>query len=118
MRVLLVDDDPDLLEALADVLLLEGIDVMTAHDGAGCLSAMRSCGPFDLVILDWMMPNVSGADVLTQFERDLTIPRNPIVVLTAFNLSEQDSFGVKVAKKPIRVESLLALVDAHAPGHP
>lgn len=58
-KILLVDDDPDILEAMSAVLTAHGYDVITAKDGEEALSKLRSEMP-DLMILDLMMPRMDG----------------------------------------------------------
>src|SRR3954468_20725465 len=88
-RVLVVDDDPQLREALSRALQLDGYDVSTASNGVKALDAISSARP-DLVVLDVMMPYVGGLDVCrTLRERK---DRLPILVLTA-----RDEVGDRVA---------------------
>src|SRR4051794_22636972 len=87
--VLVVDDDPQLREALTRALQLEGHDVSTASNGAQALEAISQRRP-DLMVLDVMMPYVGGLDVCrTLRERH---DRLPILVLTA-----RDEVGDRVA---------------------
>ena len=78
-RVLLVDDDVELVELLRHYLEREGFEVSAAHDGAsGVSAALTQC--HDIVILDFMMPGMSGIDALTRIRARRSIP---IVMLTA-----------------------------------
>ncbi|MDE2304984.1 MAG: response regulator transcription factor [Gammaproteobacteria bacterium] len=78
-RVLLVDDDRELCQMLTEYLSAERFEVESVHDGAEALRALRA-GEFGIVILDVMLPNVSGFDVL----RELGAVRStPILMLTA-----------------------------------
>jgi two-component system, OmpR family, alkaline phosphatase synthesis response regulator PhoP len=87
--VLVVDDDPQLREALTRALQLDGYDVATASNGAQALEAVSNHRP-DLMVLDVMMPYVGGLDVC----RTLRQRRDklPILVLTA-----RDEIGDRVA---------------------
>src|SRR3954466_13915821 len=87
--VLVVDDDPQLREALTRALQLDGYDVSTASNGAQALDAVSNRRP-DLMVLDVMMPYVGGLDVCRTLRerRD----RLPILVLTA-----RDEVGDRVA---------------------
>ncbi len=78
-RVLLVDDDIELSEMLAEYLLAEGFDVETVYDGeAGAHRALS--GKHDVVVLDIMLPRLNGLDSLRQIRHDSTIP---VLMLTA-----------------------------------
>jgi two-component system, OmpR family, response regulator MprA len=113
-RVLVVDDDPQLREALSRALELDGYDVSTASNGVKALDAISSARP-DLMVLDVMMPYVGGLDVCrTLRERK---DRLPILVLTA-----RDEVGDRVAgldagaddylTKPFALEELRARLRA------
>lgn len=78
-RVLLVDDDKELVEMMADYLNREGFEVETAHDGEqGLIRALS--GEFALTVLDVMMPQMSGIEVLNQIRKR---SRMPVLMLTA-----------------------------------
>jgi len=79
MRVLLVDDDVELVELLRDYLEREGFAVAAAHDGAAGVAAALS-GDHDIVVLDVMMPGMSGIQALTQIRARSALP---VVMLTA-----------------------------------
>jgi two-component system response regulator MprA len=113
-RVLVVDDDPQLREALTRALQLDGYDVDTASNGVKALEAVGQSRP-DVMVLDVMMPYVGGLDVCrTLRERK---DRLPIIVLTA-----RDEVGDRVAgldagaddylTKPFALEELRARLRA------
>jgi two-component system response regulator MprA len=113
-RVLVVDDDPQLREALSRALELDGYQVSTASNGVKALDAISGDRP-DLMVLDVMMPYVGGLDVCrTLRERK---DRLPILVLTA-----RDEVGDRVAgldagaddylTKPFALEELRARLRA------
>ena len=78
-RILLVDDEPALLDTLAYNLRNSGYDVVTAADGAAALEQARSSSP-DLVILDLMLPEIDGLTVCRSLRSGAD---TPILVLTA-----------------------------------
>ena len=80
--VLVVDDDPVIRELLAVNLELEGYEVRTAGDGAAALSALAA-EPVDLVLLDVMMPEVSGWEVAARLRADEATAAIPVIMLTA-----------------------------------
>lgn len=77
--ILLIDDDIELLELLSDYLRGEGFTVECVHDGNSGLSAVLT-GHYDIVVLDVMMPGMSGIQVLSQIRSETDIP---VIMLTA-----------------------------------
>ena len=81
-RVLVVDDEPDLLELVRFHLAQAGFEVETARDGRQGLESIRRRRP-DLVVLDWMLPDLSGTEVCRQVRSDPQLRDLPILLLTA-----------------------------------
>ncbi len=80
-RVLVVDDEPALRRSLARVLSVENFDVLTAEDGAAALSLLQTTR-VDVVLLDVMMPGMSGMDVLARIKKDHA--EVEVVMMTGF----------------------------------
>jgi DNA-binding response OmpR family regulator len=80
VRILIVEDEPRLVELLARSLRGEGYDVATAADGADGFELARA-GGFDLVVLDVMLPRMSGLEITMRLRRHAV--RTPILMLTA-----------------------------------
>jgi len=78
-KILLVDDEPEILEICRDYLKASGYDVVTAKDGAQGLSLARREKP-DLIVLDLMLPAIDGLDVCRRIRRESNVP---IIMLTA-----------------------------------
>jgi DNA-binding response OmpR family regulator len=111
--VLLVDDDAALLEVMTIVLLSEGYRVVTAADGA---AAIKEVGreDLDLVILDVMMPGMSGFEVLKKIREQSDVP---VVMLTAKDQSVDKVVGLELGAddyitKPFDTKELLARIRA------
>ena len=81
-RILIVDDEVTVRMLLRDVLEMEGYEVDEAEDGPAALGLMAQARP-DLVLLDIMMPGMSGIDVLAQVRSDAALRDLPVVLLTA-----------------------------------
>ena len=79
-RVLIVDDDPGVLDVLREMIVTLDYDVMTAASGALGLAALPIFEP-DVVLLDLAMPGLTGVDVLSRVRRDH--PHVPVVIVTA-----------------------------------
>src|SRR5205085_4054081 len=80
INVLVVDDEPVLAELVSMALRYEGWDIATAGDGATAISLARD-NPPDVVVLDVMLPDMSGLDVLHRLREQ--IPGLPLLLLTA-----------------------------------
>jgi two-component system phosphate regulon response regulator PhoB len=81
-KILVVDDEPDAVELVAFNLKAAGYDVVTAVEGEEALKKARMQLP-DLIVLDWMLPEVDGLEVCKILRRDSATSAIPIVMLTA-----------------------------------
>jgi DNA-binding response OmpR family regulator len=109
-RVLIVEDEANILLSLVFVLEQEGYDVRSATTGRDGLAEMTRERP-DLVILDLMLPDVSGYEVCQQARRDPALADTPILVLTARAQEAERQKGLAVGAteyltKPFRVAEL------------
>jgi len=114
IRLLLAEDDPAIREGLCDALVSEGYDVRAAADGPAALALLRE-GPADLILLDVMMPGLSGYDVCRHIRK--SDPRTPILFLTAKCEEIDKVLGLELGAddymtKPFGVRELLARVHA------
>lgn len=80
--VLIVEDEPVIAEALVYLLQREGLEVSVRGDGEAALAALRERPP-DLVILDIMLPGISGMEVLETVRADPVLRGLPVLMLTA-----------------------------------
>ncbi|TMB26044.1 MAG: response regulator [Deltaproteobacteria bacterium] len=109
--VLVVDDDFDIREALSDVLASEGYSVLTAADGGEALERLRGGVRPAVMLLDLMMPRVSGVEVIDALRKDESLSKIPVVVCSANRGYGPDDLGVHdVLRKPVSVEELLEAV--------
>lgn len=114
-RILVVDDVPDNLFLLQALLEAEGYQVELASDGKTALAKIQELLP-DLVLLDVMMPDMTGYEVTQQIRQNEQVASVPIVLITAFGETmaphapelEVNDF----IRKPIDVEELLTRVKA------
>jgi two-component system alkaline phosphatase synthesis response regulator PhoP len=113
-RILIVDDEPELVRGLEDNLRYEGYQTLAATDGADALALALSSAP-DLVLLDIMMPRMSGWDVCRELRRrgvDV-----PVIMLTARAEEADRVLGLELGaddyvSKPFSLRELLARVRA------
>ena len=111
--ILLVDDDPALLEVTTIVLASEGYKVLTAEDGAGALRVVGQ-ESLDLVVLDVMLPKTSGFEVLKKIRQHADVP---VIMLTAKSQSVDKVVGLELGAddyitKPFDTKELLARIRA------
>lgn len=83
--VLIVDDEPNVRELIRDTLELEDHEVIEAVDGPTALSELREAPLPDCVVLDIMMPGISGLDVLTELRAKPLTKDLPVILLTAMS---------------------------------
>jgi CheY-like chemotaxis protein len=109
--VMVVDDDFDIREAMSDVLASEGYSVLTAADGSEALQTLRRGIRPAVMLLDLMMPRVSGVEVIDALRKDETLREIPVVVCSANRGYGADDLGVlDVLRKPVSVDDLLKAV--------
>ena len=113
-RVLVVEDDRSVREAVARALTFEGYDVMTARDGSEALAVVMNEGP-DAIILDVMMPHVDGLEACRRIRA--RGDRTPILMLTAREAVADRVAGLDAGAddylvKPFALEELLARLRA------
>lgn len=83
-KILCIEDDPDMIDYVQLILGKAGYEVVGANGGAEGLEAMRREPP-DLILLDLMMPEMDGAEVLLHKKDDETIRDIPVIALTALD---------------------------------
>ncbi|HEV8354377.1 MAG TPA: response regulator transcription factor [bacterium] len=112
-KILVVDDEPHIVELVRYNLLQEGFEVITAHDGGEALTRTRSDHP-DLIVLDIMLPYVDGLEVCRQVRRESGVP---IIMLTAKDGELERVVGLELGAddyvtKPFSPRELVARVRA------
>ncbi|MCX5685224.1 MAG: response regulator transcription factor [Planctomycetota bacterium] len=115
-RIIIVEDERDMADLVAARLRKEGYQVDAAYDGAAGLDAVRAHPP-DLVLLDIMMPVLSGTDVLAELRRDPRTAGVPVVMMTAKGREADVVAGLKLGAddyiaKPFSLAVLFARVEA------
>ena len=115
-RILIVEDERDMADLVAARLRKEGYQVDAAYDGAAGLDALRAQPP-DLVLLDIMMPVLSGTDVLAEVRRDARTASVPVIMMTARGQEADVVAGLRQGAddyvvKPFRMAVLIARVAA------
>ena len=93
-RILVVDDDPNLLVLLSKMLMRVGVTPTTAETGLQALDLLTSSPPFDLLILDLMLPDVDGLDILGRLRKDTKYDTMPVLILSARAEPDTIKFGL------------------------
>ena len=113
--VLIVDDDPDLLDVTTFVIESEGMAVETARNGEEALALLGTGRLPTLVLLDLMMPVMNGWEFLAAVANDPLLNGIPVVVLTATEHTEVPG-AMAVLNKPMDLKELLRVVERYARG--
>jgi len=118
-RLLIVDDELAIVEALQDILSVEGYDVATAFNGAEGLHRMAEAKP-DLVLLDLMMPVMDGREMLRRMREDSGLRDIPVVVMSAGRISDEERrSSARFLAKPFELDVLLdTIAELLAPSQP
>ena len=115
-KILIADDEPNIVISLEFLLKREGYEVVVAHDGVQALQRVRAERP-DLAILDVMMPNRNGFEVCQDLRQDPEFKTMRIMMLTAKGRDTEVSKGLALGAdvymtKPFATRDLLAKVKA------
>ena len=89
-KILVADDEPDMRALLADLLEAAGHQVTEAENGQAAVQQVQRELP-DLVLLDVLMPMMSGIQVLQRLRNDPATKNLPVIMLTAFSLSDEEN---------------------------
>lgn len=114
-RILIVDDNPKYLQ---DALPMYGYEVSVATDGVQALKVLAKADvPYDLILLDIMMPNMNGWDTLKSIRKNENTKHIPVIMVTAINEEQKMVSGLKIGAddyivKPFVLPNLLARIEA------
>lgn len=112
-RILIIDDDEELCELVAEYLTVEGFETKAVHDGAAGLESALS-GDYDMAVLDVMLPKMNGFDVLRNLR---STSRLPVLMLTARGDDMERIVGLEIGAddylpKPFNPRELVARLRA------
>jgi CheY-like chemotaxis protein len=114
--LMIVDDDDDLRNTLADILTAQGYQVAAFGDARAALAALENGPTPFLILLDLMMPGMSGWEFRAAQLEKATLAPIPVVVVTAANALNngvQSLSDLEILRKPFDLEALLAVVDRY-----
>ncbi len=115
-QVLIVEDDLDIRDALAQILEEEGYSVQTAANGREALDQLRSGPPPRLILLDLMMPVMNGWQFRAEQRRDPALAAIPVVVISADTNVGDKAKAIGIAeffRKPIEISGLLQTMEKY-----
>jgi DNA-binding response OmpR family regulator len=115
IRVLIAEDEANIVESLRFILGREGHEVSSVADGAAALAALRSAPPPQLVILDVMLPRHSGLEVLKAMKSDPRLQPIPVLMLTAKTQPQDRALALEIGAdayvtKPFSNRDIVLLV--------
>jgi len=96
-KIMVVDDEPDVVDLVKLVLESDGFDVVTAYSGKECLEKLEKATP-DLILLDIMMPQMDGWEVYSRLRGNPRTKDIPVAMLTAKSQSIDKMIGLHVVK--------------------
>ena len=107
-KILLADDDAEVLEIATTILSKEGYEVIPAKDGDEAIEKARAKP--DVILLDYLMPGKSGIEVLTVLKKDPELKMIPVIMVTAHPMEKERSLSagaVDFVVKPVEKTDLL-----------
>lgn len=115
MKILVIDDEEHILELLKFNLELSGFDVSVSPEANQAIELIGKEKP-DLLLLDWMLPKISGIDILRKIRQDENIYDLPVIMLTAKNMEDDKIQGLNVGAddyitKPFSIKELMARIN-------
>ncbi len=121
-KIMIVDDDPDILMSLRMLFEAKKIDVVTAENGSECLARLEE-GFEGIILLDLMMPVLDGIETIKQMITEGFIDKNIIIVLTAKKIQGEEfneiyPYIYEYITKPFDMNHLIATVEKAMHGKP
>lgn len=112
----MVEDDPDIRQAMAELLEDEGYDCILAEHGLDALETLNRRTP-SLVLIDLLMPVMNGVELVARLRSDARWSNLPVVVMTAAGERtmgvDLETLNVPVLRKPVDVASLVQVLASH-----
>ncbi len=115
-KVLVIDDEKHIVELLKFNLENVNYEVHSSYDGLDGFTKIKEISP-DLILLDWMLPNISGIELLKKIRKDKDLKNIPIIMLTAKNVENDKIEGLDAGAddyitKPFSIKELLARINS------
>jgi CheY-like chemotaxis protein len=113
--VMVIEDDPDNLDSIVELLHDEGYDVLSARTGEEAAQRLEGNAPC-LIICDYLLPDTTGSTLVKRLGAQAGGRKLPVVFLTAA-LDPIDTQGAPVVKKPVALQDLLAVLQSFCGPH-
>jgi CheY-like chemotaxis protein len=115
VRVLIAEDEPNIVESLSFILRREGHEVTSVGDGVAALAALRTPAPPALLILDLLLPRRNGLEVLKAVKSDPRLQAIPVIMLTARSQPRDRALALEIGveayvAKPFSNRDIIELV--------
>lgn len=110
-RILIVDDDKEMVRTLRDIFSLRGWDTGVAYSGQEAIDAQKQA-PFDRVLMDVKMPGIDGVAAHKVLKR--LFPKLPVVLMTAHRVADVEATTAKIVTKPLDLPALFTMLDQPA----
>ena len=111
-KILVVDDEPDMVHLVRLALEMEGHEVIVAYNGVEALERVAAARP-DLIVLDVMMPHMDGFEVLSKLKETPATSHIPVIMLTAVDVQAPKGWSLGADfywTKPFKPEDLITLI--------
>lgn len=108
-KILIIDDESDLVEMVSMRLRASGFEVVAAYDGEEGLRAAGRERP-DLILLDLVLPKIRGEEIRARLRRDPELAGIPVILLTAKAQGSEPSGGDPFVRKPFDPQTLLGAI--------
>jgi CheY-like chemotaxis protein len=113
-KLLLADDDPDIREVVPLVLEPYGFQIVVAGNGGEGLQLAREQRDIELIMVDLMMPFVSGVEMISRLKADPALRKIPVVILSGDNSAKETALSLGAAaclRKPVELSILVSTLE-------
>ncbi len=109
-KIIIIEDEPDTVEMFAEMMRLNGYNVLKSYGGTPAINLISEEKP-DAIVLDMMMPDLSGLDVLGQIRENPELAKIPVIVVSAMSMPQDIQAGLDAGAsayltKPVTYQEL------------
>ncbi len=109
-KIIIIEDEPDTVEMFAEMMRLNGYNVLKSYGGTPAINLISEEKP-DAIVLDMMMPDLSGLDVLSQIRENPELAKIPVIVVSAMSMPQDIQAGLDAGAsayltKPVTYQQL------------